>query len=96
MWLEVASTNNDPLVISDYYLRCIEVFHINFLNYIVRPYFYLGLPRVLRADQGTENTTVAALQPFLRHKDTDDMGGERSLMYERSTANQVMKSKLFH
>ena len=24
MWLEVATTNNDPLVVADYYIQCIR------------------------------------------------------------------------
>ena len=51
--------------------------------------YYLGCPKVLRADRGTENTNVAFLQPFLRDNGGDDFAGEKSFMYGRSTSNQV-------
>ncbi|XP_062614152.1 uncharacterized protein LOC134275889 [Saccostrea cucullata] len=48
MWLEVCATNNDPAVIAGYYLNCIEQME--------------GIPKNLRTDPGTENSTTAAIQ----------------------------------
>jgi len=47
--------------------------------------YYLGCPKVLRADWGTENTNVEILQPFLRDNGGDDFAGEKSFMYGCST-----------
>ena len=64
---------------------------IDGLQRLMEIYFHDGvtLPRVLRSDRGTKNTTIAGIQPFLRHKDTDDMRRNRSFMYGRSMANQA-------
>lgn len=51
MWLQVASSNNDPAIIADYYLSC-----IGSLGYTAQK---------LRCDLGTENTTLKYLHPFL-------------------------------
>ena len=44
---------------------------------------------MVRSDRGTENTTIAGVQKFLRHKDTDDMKGDKSFLYGRSIAKHV-------
>ncbi len=49
----------------------------------------LGCPSIVRADRGTENTTVAFIQPALRHYHMDSLAKEKSFLYGRSTANQV-------
>jgi len=41
--------------------------------------YYLGCPKVLRADRGTENTNVVFLQPFLQDNGGDDFAGEKVL-----------------
>lgn len=41
MWIEVGSTNNDPFVIAQYYLDCVRQVG--------------GIPKIIRADCGTEN-----------------------------------------
>ena len=50
MWLKVASTNNDPLVIANYYLSCVKAYGI--------------APKLLRMDRGTENIYCEDLQVF--------------------------------
>ena len=47
-----------------------------------------GLPRLVRADRGTENAKVAYLHPFLRR----DIAGTSSFQYGRSVSNQVSMS----
>lgn len=50
---------------------------------------FVGTPRILRCDLGTENTHVAFLQPFLRRNGTDCFSGEHSFRYGKSVSNQV-------
>ena len=52
MWLEVASSNNDPAIVAKYYLDCLKHFQV--------------APRILRADNGTENSSLCFLQPLFR------------------------------
>ena len=47
LWLEVASSNNDPKIIGQYYT-----------DYVRR---IGGTARIIRADRGTENVDVAAM-----------------------------------
>ncbi|XP_068738529.1 uncharacterized protein, partial [Montipora capricornis] len=78
LWLEVDSTNNDPAVIAQYYVDC-----VNQLG---------GAPRIVRADCGTENVVVAGLQRFFRSEATDDFAGEKSFLYGTSSANQRIEA----
>ena len=50
MWLEVASTNNDPSIVAKYFLDTIKQIK--------------GSPSIVRADYGTENVKVAGIQRF--------------------------------
>lgn len=50
---------------------------------------FVGTPRILWCDLGTENTHVAFLQPFLRRNGTDCFSGEHSFHYGKSVSNQV-------
>ena len=78
LWLRVTCTNNDPQVISGFYIQCIK---------------QIGeVPRVLRGDNGTENSTVAGIQRFLRRHSTDALSGPESFMYGRSVANQRIEA----
>ena len=43
----------------------------------------------LRCDLGTENTTLAFIQPYLRQLGSDNFAGEKSFRYGRSTSNQA-------
>lgn len=74
MWLEVGSSNNNPKTIAKYYLDTVESHGF--------------VPRILRADRGTENSKISFLQPFLRNGHNDSMAGLKSFMYGKSTANQ--------
>ena len=49
----------------------------------------VGCPSIIRADRGTENCTVAFVQPALRHTHQDHFAGEKSFQYGRSSSNQV-------
>ena len=50
LWLNVSTTNNDPLVIANYYINCVSTFK--------------KAPRLLRMDKGTENIYCQDLQIF--------------------------------
>ena len=52
--------------------------------------FYLGCPRILRADMGTENSLLSVVQPILRHYDSDRLSGKKSFIYGKSICNQVL------
>ncbi|KAI7789248.1 hypothetical protein IRJ41_004186 [Triplophysa rosa] len=77
MWLCSGSSNNDPGIIAQYYVKCVSDF---------------GLPARLRTDCGTENGTMAAIHCALRAEHTDDFAGAQSHMYGTSTANQRIES----
>jgi hypothetical protein len=51
MWLHVGKSNNDPAIIAEYYLACVEN-----IGYTAQK---------LRCDLGTEATTIKHLHPFL-------------------------------
>ena len=78
LWLEVGTTNNDPVVTARY-----------FLDYI---HSIGGVPRIVRADNGTENVNMATLQRFFRRETDDVFAGEKSFMYGKSVANQRIEA----
>ena len=82
MWLEVSTSNNDPSFVARYFVDCVRQVG--------------GTARVVRADFGTENTYIAAIQQFLRHDSTDSFSGENSFMYGKSTSNHRIESWWFH
>ena len=74
LWLKAANTNNNPKVVARYYMDYIRGMQ--------------RLPRVVRADAGTENVIIRELQIFLRRYHTDEMHGEKSFQTGTSTSNQ--------
>ena len=78
LWLEVASTNNDPRVVADYFLSTIQQLG--------------GVPRLIRTDKGTENSMVAVLQQLFRNNDRDGLAGNKSIIQGKSTANQRIEA----
>jgi len=48
-----------------------------------------GCPSIVRADCGTENTTLAATHMALRHEHNDDFNGIKSFRFGSSTTNTV-------
>ncbi|KAK2554872.1 hypothetical protein P5673_023534 [Acropora cervicornis] len=78
MWLEVGRSNNNPRLIASYFLDCVKEL--------------VGVPRIIRGDQGTENVNVAAIQRFFRYDDQDDFAGEKSFLYGRSVSNQRIEA----
>lgn len=78
LWLEASVTNNDPSVIAEYY--CDYIKQVS------------GAPRIVRADEGTENCNVAGIQCFFRRNGTDSFAGDKSFMYGRSVSNQRIEA----
>ncbi|XP_074606429.1 uncharacterized protein LOC141859469 [Acropora palmata] len=78
MWLEVSRSNNNPRLIASYFLDCVKEL--------------VGVPRIIRGDQGTENVNVAAIQRFFRYDDQADFAGEKSFLYGRSVSNQRIEA----
>lgn len=74
IWLKAGRTNNDPLVIANYYLAAVEDVG--------------GCPAKIRADKGTENTVIEQLQIFFRRNHNDINAGEKSFVYGSSNHNQ--------
>ena len=74
MWLEVASTNNDPSIVAKYFLDTIKQIK--------------GSPSIVRADYGTENVKVAGIQRFLRRDGTDSFADINSFMYGKYESNR--------
>lgn len=65
-------------------------YYCSFYGYIFVAYdLFLGCPRIVRSDRGTENSKIAFLQPFLRRNGQDTLAGEGSFQYGRSASNQV-------
>jgi len=78
LWLNAYCTSSDPQVIGGYFLETVRSLG--------------GCPRILRADMGTENSTIRDMQRYLRRSDDDPLAGERSFIYGKSTANQRIES----
>lgn len=53
-------------------------------------YFHIvGTARIVRADNGTENSNIAAMQRLFRREGTDSMAGQKSFLFGKSNSNQV-------
>jgi len=46
------------------------------------------MPKILRADRGTENSLISGIQPYLRDGHSDSLAREKSFMHGKSTSNQ--------
>ena len=61
IWLFVGSTNNNPLIVASYYLKVVKE------NRVV--------PRLVRADRGSENSVLGGIQRFFRRNHDDSLAG---------------------
>lgn len=75
LWLEVAPSNKQPEVIAKYYLKAIEQF---------------GLPKTIKADDGTEHSIIEPIHLTLRSLDGEDAIGSFSIT--TSPQNQRIES----
>lgn len=78
MWLEVGPTNNYPSVIAQYFVDCVQQIG--------------GTPRVIRADDETENCNVLALQRFFRRNGNDAMAEKNVFFIGKSITNQRIQA----
>ncbi|CAC5411566.1 unnamed protein product [Mytilus coruscus] len=74
VWLEAGTTNNDPKVISNYFIKAVKE--------------KAGCPRRVRSDFGTENVYVANMQKFLRRNHNDEFARNKIYLSGKSTHNQ--------
>ena len=74
LWLKVSRTNNDPAVVAGFYLETVENEG--------------GCPVILRTDNGTENTLIAAVQSYFRCDGQDEHAGTKAHIYGSSHSNQ--------
>ena len=75
LWLQVGMSNNNPKYVAGFYLKIVKRLQ--------------GVPTLVRADRGTENSMLRDLQIALRMDHADGLSGFRSFRYGyRSTANQ--------
>ena len=74
VWLEVASTNNDPKVTAHYFLKTVKSLKC--------------VPTVIRSDKGSEKTIIESLQIGLRTYHEDHFSGKKSFIKGKSVHNQ--------
>lgn len=79
MWLEAASTNNNPFVVCSFFVETVK--HLG------------GLPYIVRADKGTENVNVEMTQKLLRMDNDDNRSGAgTTFLYGSSPSNQRIEA----
>ena len=78
LWLEVGRTNNNSKIIANYVTDYIRQIG--------------GVPRIVRADAGTENVYVTGIQRFLRSGCEDAFSGDKSFLYGKSVSNQRIEA----
>ena len=78
IWLEVATTNNNPRVTAYYFLDTVK--NLTFV------------PTIIRSDKGSENALIESLQIGLRTSHSDKFAGEKSYIKGRSVKNQRIES----
>ena len=76
--MEVADSNHDPKLIASYYIKTITAVD--------------GIPKGIRADRGTENVIIAAIQRWLNWSVFGNEESHDSFKYVRSTSNQRIES----
>ena len=85
IWLKASYTNNNPAVISSYYINAI---------YIEALY---GCPRTVRSDMGTENRFIEQMQIFLRsNNNLQNINTLPAYIYGTSTHNQRIEACPFY
>ena len=67
IWIFVGLTNSDPLIIASYYLKLVKE------NRVV--------PRLVKADQESENSVLGRIQRFFRRNHDNSLAGNVSLIF---------------
>lgn len=68
LWLEVSDSNNNPAIVASYFLSCIKELR--------------QIPRIIRADRGSENVNIAGIQRYCSGNSNN------SFIFGTSTSNQ--------
>jgi len=71
-------SNNDTINVAKFYMESIKLHSL--------------LPRVIRADYGTENSLISAIHSTLRHEHVDCRAGQKSFIYGQSMSNQRIEA----
>ena len=97
MWLKLSPSNRDPKVISRFYLEGVEKSRGVFIHVIVNYCDFVceGCARIIRADHGTENPTLAKIHIVFRMEHSDDLEGSKSFIYGPSTTN-ILSTHVLH
>ena len=92
MWMNLASTNKDPEVVVKYYLDVVESIG-GFVSAVIDE--TLDVSTYCRLSKnttcGTENCHSATAQIAFRTDGCDDLAGDKSFGYGKSTINKVME-----
>ena len=78
LWVNICPSNNDPYIISYFYVNCISN-----LKYV---------PRTIRDDRDSENIVVFCMWWYIRGEHQDSMSGRSSFLFGSSTNNQGLES----
>ena len=78
LWLNVGTTNNNPLVTAVYFVRAIKSLK--------------KVPCIIRCDRGTEKIHIENAQKYLRRNGDDTFAGENSFIYGKSTGYQRIEA----
>lgn len=95
IWLHLSPSNRDARTIARYYLLSIEKAAGAFFSptpttiILISELLLIGCPKVVRADLGTENASVAKIHIALRTNHSDSLAAAKSFIYGPSTANTV-------
>jgi hypothetical protein len=77
LWIKVGHSNKDPKYIAHFYMELVQKLQ--------------GVPKIVRADRGTENVLLRDIQVALRMYHEDSFSGQRSFMYGRSTLINALR-----
>ena len=78
LWLNICPSNNDPQVISYFYVNCISNLKC--------------VPKRIRGYRGSENVVLAGMQGYFTEENKDSMSGHSSFLFGNSTNNQRIES----
>ena len=66
LWLEATESNKDPKIVGHHYVNCLKTLKL--------------VPKMIRADRGSENVVICGMQRFLRRSFNDSRAGYNSFV----------------